>query len=281
MIIFLYGPDEYRREQKKKSIIAEFKKKRSNLGVGFFDLQEKDALADLKEFMRAQSVFGAMKLAVVEGVFGGGSESGLAKELEAAMNDKKTTILLSEKDKPTKRAGFLLSRPVRRGSPQAVVSQSFDYLTGSEWNAYIEKEAGRLGVEVDTSALGVLALVYQNNTWGLITELEKLSNFGKSKITKSDLEAMSIEVLPDYWAVMSGLRSSNVAYRLSSLAKLFAQNEPGAKVFNILASQWRSGDARREREKVSRMAEYDAMVKSGRMEYEESLLDLTLSQDPR
>ena len=45
-------------------------------------------------------------------------------------------------------------------------------------------------------------------------------------------------------------------------------NDPAAKLFNILGSQWK--------EKTAQMAELDFAVKSGKLEYEEALVDLIL-----
>jgi hypothetical protein len=46
-------------------------------------------------------------------------------------------------------------------------------------------------------------------------------------------------------------------------------NEAGPKLFNILASQWK--------EKTAAMAEFDFAIKSGKLEYEEALVDLVIS----
>ena len=50
---------------------------------------------------------------------------------------------------------------------------------------------------------------------------------------------------------------------------MLALNDPPAKLFNILASQWQ--------EKILQIAELDFAVKSGKMEYEEALLELIIS----
>jgi hypothetical protein len=50
---------------------------------------------------------------------------------------------------------------------------------------------------------------------------------------------------------------------------MLAANDPPAKIFNILASQWQ--------EKTPHMAEYDLAVKSGKVDYEDALVDLLIS----
>ena len=68
MIILLYGPDDYRREQKRREIVAEFTKKHDALGVDFFNLQDDGAFDSLTAFLRNQSIFETKKLAVLSGV---------------------------------------------------------------------------------------------------------------------------------------------------------------------------------------------------------------------
>jgi hypothetical protein len=128
-----------------------------------------------------------------------------------------------------------------------------------------------------------LATIYAGNSWALVTELEKLSALkaggaeahtagrtgsGAATIEKKDLDALDLEAAPDYWALLNGMKSFDVRTRLYALEKLFAINDPPPKIFNILAGQ--AGP------KTPRMAEYDLAIKSGKLEYEEALLDLIL-----
>ena len=69
MIIFLHGLDDYRREQRKRWYVEEFKKKYSGLSVGGFDLLGDGALEKLKAFLRSESVLGAQKPSLLENIF--------------------------------------------------------------------------------------------------------------------------------------------------------------------------------------------------------------------
>jgi hypothetical protein len=112
-----------------------------------------------------------------------------------------------------------------------------------------------------------------------VTELQKLSGFapGTAKnsaaagnmIDKKDLDTFDLEVAPNYWGLLNGLKSFDVKNRLYSFEKMLSTNDPPAKIFNILASQWA--------EKIPHMAEYDLAVKSGKVDYEEALVDLLIS----
>jgi DNA polymerase III delta subunit len=267
MIIFLYGPDDYRRSEKKRSIMTEFAKKRSEIGLGIFDLEEKTALESLGEFLKTQSIFETAKLAVLENAFEL-EASKLAKLLKPFVEEKNITILIAEKDKPLKALAFLLDKPV--------LAQKFETLAGAEWTAFIQAEAKKHDVMVMPAAAQFLGTIYAGNPWGLITEIEKLRGFKNGAagapsipIDKKDLDIFDFEVAPNYWGLINGLKNYDIKNRLYAFEMMLAANDPPAKIFNILASQWQ--------EKTPHMAEYDLAVKSGKVDYEEALVDLLIS----
>jgi DNA polymerase III delta subunit len=266
MIIFLYGPDDYRRSEKKRALIAEFAKKRSEIGIGNFDLGEKAALADLEHFLRVQSIFESSKLAVLENAFELEAKA-FAKLLKPFIEEKNITILIAEHDKPVKALAFLLEKPA--------ISQKFESLAGAELAAWAAAEAKAMGFALTPDAARFLAQVYGGNTWGFITELQKLSGLaavarrGGAAIDKKDLNEFDLEVAPNYWGLINGLKSFDMRNRLYAFETMLASNDPPAKIFNILASQWA--------EKTPHMAEYDLAVKSGKVDYEEALVDLLIS----
>ena len=83
--------------------------------------------------------------------------------------NKNITILIAEKDKPVKALAFLLEKPT--------ISQKFETLAGAEWVAFIQAEAKKNGVALAPAAAQFLGSVYGGNTWGLVTEIEKLAGF--------------------------------------------------------------------------------------------------------
>ncbi len=282
MVIFLYGADDYRREEKKKWYIKEFEKKYSGLSVRAFNFAEKEggAIEEFKGFARAQSLFPAppglglasggesKKLAIMENIYEA-EEAKLYVALRDVVAKKTTIVLCSERGKPPKALDFLSEEPVRQGSPQAATVEGFDYLTGYGWEMFVRGRAEKLGLEFSDFAFKFLAAVYQNNTWGLVTELQKISNLKKGLVDKKDLAGLDLEIAPDYWNLINGMKNSDLRIRLAALEKLLAIGDPPPKIFNILASGWR--------EKIPRMAEYDLKVKSGKLDYEEALLDLAIS----
>ncbi len=263
MIIFLYGPDNYRRQLKKNELVAEFGKKRSEIGLEIFNLENGSVNDELLGFLANQSIFETAKLAVIENAFEVPAPK-LAKFLKPLLDTPNVTLLITEKDKPVKALSFLLEKPA--------VTQKFEVLSGAEWINFIKAEAKKEEVKLTASAIQFLADVYQGNTWGIITELQKLAGFASKDgavIDKKDLNAFDLEIAPNYWGLMNGLKSYDLKNRLYAFESMLALGDPAAKIFNILASQWQ--------EKIPHMAEYDLAVKSGKVDYEEALVDLLIS----
>ena len=265
MIVFLYGPDDWRREQRKKFYIKEFEKKYSGLSVEYFDLTGEAALENLEVFLRSQSLFEKKKLAVLESV-GEADDKKLAGILKPIADDPATIAIISENKKPAGALKFAAN--LKKPS----TAEAFDHLEGAERTAFIKKEAKNRDVRLSPEAVNFLAEVYAKNSWGLVAELEKLVNLRSSQdlklIARAELEALGLETVPNYWMMVNSAKSQNLKTRLWALEKLLSQKDPPAKIFNILASLWR--------EKIPQMAEYDFMVKSGKLEYEEALLDVVL-----
>ena len=272
MIILLYGPDEYRRLQKKNEIIAEFRKKRSGLGIGFFDLGEKESFSGFQDFIKNRSMFETQKLAVLSNVFEC-SERGLADELKWAAKQAEVTILVSEKNKTSENLNFLGRKSVhphtkRVGMGTGIKTQEFAYLTGAKWEAFVSEFAKENGAALQPAALKFLAEVYQNDTWGLVTEIQKIAMLLRKNIELKDLEKLGLEVSPNFFGLLGGLKSYELDKRLAALEKLFLLNEPMPKIFNMIAYQIP--------DKLPQLAKYDILVKSGKLDYEEVLVDLVI-----
>lgn len=265
MIILLHGPDDYRRNAKREELVAEFLKKNTALGVGRFDLEEEGARDELESFLRNQSMFAPKRLAAIENSLGE-SDKTLAAIYKNHLEGE-TTLLLSEKTKPAKPWAFLLSSKPTKCS--GVLVQEFEYLAGAEWSAFVAGETKARGAALTPAAQKFLAAAYAKDTWRLVTELDKLALIDKKTISQADLEEMEIELIPNFWATMNGLKSSRVGERLATLEAVLARNEPAAKIFNILAYQWP--------EKMPQFAAYDRAVKMGRCDYEETLVDLLIA----
>ena len=260
MIIFLYGPDSYRRDDKKRFYIAEFEKKYSAHGIEHVDLEAADGLQVLNLAARSRSLFELAKLVLIENVFEVTPKK-LKIALEPFMKYKQLNALIVADKKPVKAYDFLLKAPV--------TSAEFENLEGAAWIKFVQTEAATNKVDLDAGALALLARAYEKDSWGLVTEVQKLAGAGK-KLTAADLAALGLEgAAPDFFPLVQTLRSANMGERFAALARLEHDNEPAAKVFNIISALWA--------QKTPQFAAYDRAGKMGKMDYEEALADLLAS----
>ncbi|MBI2012868.1 MAG: hypothetical protein HYS88_00210 [Candidatus Colwellbacteria bacterium] len=260
MLIFLYGPDSYRRIQKLNEIVETFRKRQSNLSHERFDLNNEEEFLKFQIFASNQSIFNPVRLAVLDG-FAKLPASNL-KELKAILKtnhkNEDLIIVLNSTNKPI---GFTaLSK-----TPTKV--QDFPALKGAEITAFIKKTSKDFGLTLDSQTTKTLIRTFGSSTWGIATELERMA------LTRAD-SSISIHKPDDnFFPLVNAIKyGRRLQDRLVALEILLSdRKEEPAKVFNMLAYRLRS------EEEANLLADYDIAVKSGKLEYEEVLLDYVLS----
>ncbi len=251
MIIFLYGSDVYHRQQKQKEIIEQYKKKHSDLALQKFDLELKEDWLKFKDFATAQSLFDNLKMAVVTGSFSElEDEKEFRKILQSQLENKNFYLIISTSDKVKKDFNFLLNKPV--------ISQEFKLLVGAAWKKFIDRELKKRNI---TSSQDVN--IEEGDCMGLINELEKLS-----LLDNFEFRVSSLKFKYDFFDSIQQIARGDLRAKLSNL-EILLENDDAAKVFNLLAYTVQS-------EEQIKMADYDVAVKSGKLEYEEVLLDFIL-----
>lgn len=267
MIIFLYGPDAYRRQEKLKEIVSDYKTKHSSFSIEHFDLEETGGLNKLEDFSKANSLFDSFKFGIVRN--GDGLEKAEQKEFVKFLKDqadkKESVLVLIFDKKPVKDLSFLLKKPV--------IFQEFENLTGEQLGLFIQKESQRLGLKLDREVNLLLTQAFYGDSWGLVTELEKLSLLDEKKIT-ADMVAEHINVFSEVnlFSALNAMRSSgDISERLRIFDELLDRNEDPAMLFNMIAVAPYEGKRWKEM-----MADYDVAIKSGKLEHEEVLLDIAL-----
>jgi hypothetical protein len=256
MIIFLHGPDAYRRSAKEREIIAAYRDKHGMLGSARFDLGEKDAVKELSEFLGNASIFELDKLAIAENISADIAPE-LAKLLKPYLKDSgKTTILIINNSKPPAKLSFLATKPTR--------SQEFPLLSGRELKSFIDKESARRGLKLKTAVASGLAAAFDGDSWSIITELDKLA-----LMKEQTLEA---KPAPNYFELLNGFKyGRDLRSKLVALEFMLSdRDDEPARIFNGLSYRLR------DRREAMLLADYDAAVKSGKLDYEEALLDLAL-----
>ncbi len=251
MLLYLYGPDGYRRSQKVAEIVAQYLKKYPDAVPQSFSLENDGDFNRLKEFATTRSLFAKAKLGILTAADEGKKE--LKDLLKGLIEDKETTLIISAEKKLPKDFDFLLKEGVK--------SSEFEPLEGAKLLSFIKSEIKEKSWTVSDDVIRRVVESEGDDLWLVMTELERLAYGGQSEGTV---------VAPDFFPLIMSLKgSAPIQKKLNSLYFALEKNEPAA-VFNVLASQLDPAG------KV-RFADYDIAIKSGKLDYAEALTDFVLS----
>lgn len=268
MIFYLYGQDSYRRQAKLRELVEAYRKKYADTDLADFDLSEdENGWKGVKEYLGQPSMFVESKVAVV---FGGGRviEKEWIDLLKSELKSKKTFILIVDPASPKKALQFLLKAPS--------VSHEYAALDGAALDLFVRKEAEKLSVSLNPDARRLFcrfAEKYKEDaSWIVVQNLAKLALLNRG----TPIDAKGLEEVIErrereevYSLARSILSGRDKKTRLTSLELLLLQNEAPAYIFNSMSFQSKGRD-------VLALADYDVLVKSGKLEYDEALLDFAL-----
>ncbi len=270
MIVYLFGPDSYRRQQKLNEIVRNYQEKHSVFTIDYFNLENPDEFFRLKDFCLQQSIFDFKKMAVVKNIFDLNGD--LLKELKilfknGAKSENLIFIVSEEKETP-KDFEFLFEKPV--------IYQEFKNLSGEKLEFFVNKEAKERKLNLAPAAARLLAMLFQGDAWRLITELEKLEFLSRDGqiIEINDLgKVISYFEEPNIFNFIDAVsKNKNISQKIPALENLFINKEEPAKVFNIFASRQFLNF-----ETTKSLADCDVLIKSGKTDYETALFDLCLN----
>lgn len=261
MLVLLSGPDSYRRNKEKNRLIFGAMEKYPGLSVKVFSFEDKeDPTRQVLDFLNSRSLFSSVSLAVLDGVLSSDTSKGFIKEIVQTTSGNNSHAILIESKKPTAKSLGSLGGKIK-------VSE-FEPLIGAAWKKFVKNEAISLGLNLKEDALNFLSGIHEGDSWWLSTELQRLSALGLKEIDLPDLNSLHTEVAQDFWPMLTifarGRRSEKIAVLTRMLSK-----EPAGKIFNILAGQ--------AVKKEPQFAVYDTLIKSGKMDYEEALVDFAIS----
>lgn len=271
MVIYLHGPDSYRRLKKLREIVSAYKSKHRDIDLMEFDLDEDPSRwSAVRDFLNQPSLFVESKVAVVKEsgavtVEKGGKE--WAKVLRSLIGTPRTFVIISDGGKPKKELSFLLEKPVEH--------QEFGELEGRVLDAFLKKEAGGRGLSFDARAWEFLvryAGSAKGKSWAAVNALDMISlgNFKKT-IPLDDIKVFFRIGFEEeaYRMAQDFLLGGRWEAKLAVLERAF-HGVADAHFFNSLGFQARGMDA-------MALANYDIAVKSGNLEYEEALTSFALS----
>lgn len=269
MLFYLYGPDSYRLKEKLARLVEPYKKKYKNTDILEVDIREsEDDWKKVRDFLTQPSMFVDSKVVIVKYAMAI-EEPEWINTLRSQLKTEKVFTFLSEEDEPIRSFDFLLSEGVQK--------MEFRELDGKSLENFIKKKSEEFHISFTEDALRLfisfIISCEHDRSWHTIHELEKLLLLElPTPIQKKDLsEYIKVHTHEELFSLARGIvYEKSISTRLFSLEKAFLQNEAAAHLFNLVSALVRGPE-------MLLFADYDVLVKSGKIGYEEALLEFAIN----
>ncbi len=238
MLIFIYGEDTYRLQQKLKEIINEYQKTHQS-GLNLRFLEEEEGIEDLFDYNKQVSMFDEKRLFVITHIFTNtifkekvikninnfvenDSIFVIYQEGEVRKNDKLFTLLQKELDK------------------KKVMIKGYPYLSGKKLLLWIEEEFSKNKVIVKKDAILKLQELCGRDTWRLSTEIEKLSSY-KKNINQEDVTLLvSGEITTDIFKTIDAMGERDAKKALIFFYNHLKKEENPNYLLSMIVYQFRN-----------------------------------------
>ena len=247
MIIFLYGKDSYRINQKIKEIIKGYEAKNpSGLNLINLDFAE-DRLEDFFESVKSSSLIPEKKLIILKNIFKADSEA-LLEFLKSQNLNKRDDVILIIVNFGDSDKGKLFEYLIKK--PNQV--QNFKPLKAYEVKSWAKQFSNSLGIDFTGEALDFLILNCGLDLWRLDREIKKLADFsavggspegGKIKrvISKPQVEELAVPSANyNIFRLTDALAKKNKKKALEALYIALDNGEKPTELLGLLAWQIRN-----------------------------------------
>ncbi len=189
MVIFLYGPDSYRLKQNSQVVMDNYRKKHPG-GVFFkFDLSNPDETEKVEDAVKSGSLFGGVKLIVIKNLFSNKAASDRIGELIRTQNllkEKNTVLMFVESQDGKELAKNKTLFNLLTGKDNVI--RNIEYLNGEKLTKWIQGEFVLRKCSIESDAIKELTTTVGNESWALVNEIDKLSNYsGQTTIITEDV----------------------------------------------------------------------------------------------
>jgi len=249
MLIFLYGPDTYRLQQKLKEIEAQYKKvhksglnleKIDTLQIGFREFADK---------LFQHSMFIKKKLFFLENLFSntratakGEDERSSSttefkeeflKKIKEIRKSQDLIVVFEKKELPKKDKLFLNLKKYGK-------CQEFQLLGGERLKSWVKREFKKYQTQVDPVALEELINFVGNDLWQMENEIKKLICLKKPLLSSQDVEILVRPKLEaDIFKIIDALAQKNKKKALQLVQEnLLKENKP-LVILNMINFQFR------------------------------------------
>lgn len=240
MIIFFYGVDTYRSNQKLKEIISGYQAKHKS-GLNFRQVEwAAETFDEIRGMLSSFSMFDEKRLIIIKDACQA-LKSDQEKLIEL-LADKKTAkdenaiVVFYESGKTEKSE---LAAWLKKNTKMI---ECFEPLTGAKLNNWVKKEIQNLGGQISPAAAEKLVGFVGSDLWQMSQEVNKLISFKVNKlITEEDVDLLvKSKYDPNIFATIDALanRNKNLAYKL--MHQHLSQGENEIYILTMFVYQFRN-----------------------------------------
>ncbi|HEX8974123.1 MAG TPA: DNA polymerase III subunit delta [Patescibacteria group bacterium] len=245
MIIFLFGADTFRSQEKLSDLKNTYiKKNSSGTDLSVLDYGDLASIKPLQEIFSAQGLFSSKRLVVVRGAIENNSPEkqkdvlAFFKSNSSLEKDEETVIIFFEASQPKKNGALFkfLSEHARK--------QEFAPLEGLRLSQWALSYAKKISPEVtfSPSALNQLLAATGNDLHVLSNELQKLVNYRNSgEITSEDVTLLvKTKVDSTMFETIEAMASGNKSRALALFHEQLAKGEDAYYILSMYVYQIRT-----------------------------------------
>ncbi|MFA6193743.1 MAG: DNA polymerase III subunit delta [Parcubacteria group bacterium] len=235
MIIFLYGEDSFRSNEKLAEIKNKFlEKNKKGASLFVFDFAEKDwKIGDLVADISSGGLFTSKKMAIVKNILSGKKEfadDAFEKFLKAEAKKEKSDLILifweSGKVKKSSKLYKLLQRIAK--------CQEFELLEGTKLRNWVIGEFKKSDIAINSAAVEKLVVFVGNDLNLLSREIQKLATYkNKGEISGEDVDLLvKAKIDTDIFKTVDALARGD---KKTALKMLHDHLEDGEDPFYLLS----------------------------------------------
>lgn len=244
MLIFLFGSDTFRSQEKLSQLKKQYLTKSSGADLSILEYGEKGEIKKLSEILSARGLFSSKQLIIIKNICTGGSTEqqkellAFLKSQSSLKEDVDSIIIFFEAGAPKKNGSlykFLISNTKK---------QEFPLLDGVQLSNWALSETKRLSPETNFSkpALSLLLAATGNNLYVLSNEITKLVSFKTAGIIEiEDIEALvKSKIDSTMFQTIEALVSGNKTLALKLLHEQIAKGEDIYYILSMYTYQIRT-----------------------------------------
>lgn len=262
MIIYLYGPDDFRAKEKIKALKEKFKKDIDLSGSGVFCFDSpKWGIEELKETMGTGSLFARKAMIIIEDALSRKDKDFLVELTEAIKASGDNILIIYEPHLVTDRKGEVKLLDSSDKESVLTVAQKkyhnflfstnlierFDYLTGIDLERWIVNQVNEAGAKISAPAAKILAQSYAKNLWLLTNEIKKLAAYalaaqdGGGIITVESIKLLTIvKAETIIFTLTDAVGTKNKPLAIASFEALLADNIQPVYLMSMIFNHFRN-----------------------------------------